>query len=147
MHHIAEIQNQPQMIRLLRARRRVYSRAKRIQGTVLLVKLSLPLLSLAMASLFPDAKAYITVASILIGLCDVLVLDRWHKARMRCAAKLQMDGVVMFGWRQAPLRSLTTGWAQLPGTRCRRARILAHSLAAWRRLAGDLHTSPPEHTT
>lgn len=91
MNTIIETQNQPKMLSLLRARSRIYSRAKRIQGSIVLVTLSLPVFSLAAATWFPTAKAYITLVSLFIGLCEILVLDRWHKARMKCAAKLQEE--------------------------------------------------------
>lgn len=91
MNTIIETQNQPKMLSLLRARSRIYSRAKRIQGTIVLVTLSLPVLSLAAATWFPAAKAFITLVALFIGLCEILVLDRWHKARMKCAAKLQEE--------------------------------------------------------
>lgn len=91
MNHIIKTQNQDKMLSLLRARSRIYSRAKRIQGAILLVTLLLPLLSLAAASLIPNAKAYIALVSIFIGVGELLAIDRWHKGRMKCAAKLQEE--------------------------------------------------------
>ncbi len=91
MNSIVIKQNEARMLSLVRARRRIYWTAKRYQGAVVLGTLLLPVISLAVASFHPAARSYVAVAAILFGLCEVVLMDRWHKAQMKDAAKLQED--------------------------------------------------------
>lgn len=91
MNSIVIKQNEARMLSLVRARRRIYWTAKRYQGAVVLVTLLLPVVSLTVATFYPAARSYVAVAAILLGLCEVVLMDRWHKAQMKDAAKLQEE--------------------------------------------------------
>jgi hypothetical protein len=91
VNSIPSKQNTPRILNLLRARRRLYQKAKRYQGAVVLVTLSLPIVGLAVATFFPEARAYVAAAALVFGVCEVIVLDRWNKALLKCAAKLQEE--------------------------------------------------------
>jgi hypothetical protein len=91
MNAIPVKQNEAQNLSLLRARQRLYCTAKRNQGAVVLVTLLLPVVSLTVAALAPDAKAYVALAALVFGICEVVLLDRWNKAMMKGAAKLQEE--------------------------------------------------------
>lgn len=91
MGHIVQKQNEPRMLSLLRARRRVYSSMKCIQGAAVLVTLLLPVVSLFVASYLPVAKAYIASVALIIGLTEIFFVDRWQKARMKAAARMQEE--------------------------------------------------------
>jgi len=89
VNSIVTKQNEPRMLSLVRARRRIYWTAKRYQGAIVLGTLLLPVISLAVATFYPAARSYVAVAAILFGLCEVVLMDRWHRAQMKDAAKLQ----------------------------------------------------------
>jgi SMODS-associating 4TM effector domain len=91
VNSIPSRQNAPRILNLLRARRRLYQKAKRCQGAVALITLSLPIVGLAVATFLPEARAYVAAAALIFGVCEVIVLDRWNKALLKCAAKLQEE--------------------------------------------------------
>ena len=91
MNTIPAKQNEDQNVALVRARRRLYSKAKTYQGAVVLATLLLPVLSLALFHYVPSAKAYLAAWALLFGVCEVAIIDRWQKGLLKTAAKLQEE--------------------------------------------------------
>jgi SMODS-associating 4TM effector domain len=89
MNEISSKQNENGLITFLRARRRIYRQAKRYQGAVVLATLSLPVISLVVATYLPQAKPYIAALALFFGVVDLFVFDRLQKGWMKTAAKLQ----------------------------------------------------------
>jgi hypothetical protein len=91
MNDIESRQLAPRMLNLLRARTLIYRRAKHYQAAGLLISLGFPLLALAAAVLFTSWKPVIAFAALVFSFLEVLLFDRWHKAQLKTAAKLQED--------------------------------------------------------
>jgi membrane protein implicated in regulation of membrane protease activity len=89
MNNIPELQAQPRMLELLRARARLYSRAKTYQGVFLAFTIGLPLVSALLAWLLPEAKPYAALAAVAFTMLDALLLDHLHKRRLKLAAQMQ----------------------------------------------------------
>ena len=75
MNSIVTKQNEPRMLSLVRARRRIYWTAKTYQGAIVLGTLLLPVISLVVATFYPAVRSYVAVAAILFGLCEVVLMD------------------------------------------------------------------------
>ena len=91
MTTITEKQNQPSMIKLLRARKGVYKRLKCYQGFYLTLTLALPVASYVFSQSTDRIRAVIALTAIVIGLLDALLFDRWQKQELKIAAKLQEE--------------------------------------------------------
>jgi hypothetical protein len=91
MNQIAVKQMEPRMIDLLRARTLIYRRAKNYQAVALAITLIFPVLGGIAAAYAPALRPFVAFFALLFGFVDVVLLDRWHKARLRTAAKLQED--------------------------------------------------------
>lgn len=91
MNDIATKQIEPRMLDLLRARTLIYRRAKNYQAVFLIITLLLPVLGALAATVLPQIKPFVAAFALAFGFVDVLFLDRWHKTRLKTAAKLQED--------------------------------------------------------
>ncbi|WP_020565895.1 S-4TM family putative pore-forming effector [Methylosarcina fibrata] len=91
MNEIEKIQNQPEMIRIVRAFIVIYNRSKQYQAIALLVTMLLPILGGIAAVFKPDLKPFIAIFALSFGFIDALLIDRSHKVRMKTAAKLQEE--------------------------------------------------------
>lgn len=91
MNDIDKTQIEPRMLNLLRARTLIYRRAKNYQAAGLLISLGFPLLGLAATVLFFSWKPFIAFAALMFSFLEVLLFDRWHRAQLKTAAKLQED--------------------------------------------------------
>ncbi len=91
MNDISIKQVEPQMLNLLRARTLTYRRAKNFQAIGLVFTLGFPLLGITASVFIPTLKPFVAFCALTFGFLEVLFFDRWHKARLRTAAKLQED--------------------------------------------------------
>lgn len=89
-NNIPTEQRNPDLVRLLRARRNTYSVAKWTQGLFVLVSIFLPVLS-ALLGKWHDAKPYFAAAGLVLLFLDVALLDRLQKDRVKRGAKLQEE--------------------------------------------------------
>lgn len=103
MNEIEKIQNQPEMVKIVRAFIAMYDRSKQYQAIVLLLTMLLPVL-MGLAAVFkPEQKPFIAILALSFGFIDALLIDRWHKVRMKTAAKLQEQfdcGVLSIEWNK-----------------------------------------------
>ena len=91
MNDIDKKQVAPRMLSLLRARTLIYRRAKNFQAAGLLLSLGFPLAGLAASAFFTSSKPFIAFFALTFSFLEVLLLDRWHRAQLKIAAKLQED--------------------------------------------------------
>lgn len=91
MNEIDKQQLQPRMLNLLRARTLIYRRAKNVQAVGLAISLGFPIIGLIASALLLPSKPLIAFAALIFSFVDVVFLDRWHRARLKNAAKLQED--------------------------------------------------------
>ena len=91
MNEITERQLRPAMLDLLRARRLIYRGAKRYQAGALILTFSLPVAAAIASAWYPVARPFIATIAVLFGVFEVTTIDRWLKARLKCAAKLQEE--------------------------------------------------------
>ncbi|TPG21765.1 hypothetical protein EAH87_04820 [Sphingomonas koreensis] len=88
MNDIANRQNEPRMLDLMKARRATYDRATAVQVMQLIVVIALPL-ALAILGLFYDAsRPWVAIGSFLAVIVDGLVLDRRQRVLIERAAKI-----------------------------------------------------------
>lgn len=90
-NNIGELQNSAPMVKLLRARRRVYALVKRLQQTYFLITLALPIVSLVVVFNFDEAKPGLSLAALIIGALDAMFFDAWRKRKIKMAARLQEE--------------------------------------------------------
>lgn len=83
---IPERQNQPQFIRLLRARSEAYRRAVQLQVIQINVTVCGPVVCAIIGLIVPQARPYVAMAAIAITFIDIVVLDRIMKQRLKTAA-------------------------------------------------------------
>lgn len=91
MNEIDKKQVEPRMINLLRARTLIYRRAKSVQALGLAISLGFPIGGLIVSALLLPSKPFIAFAALLFSFLEVLLVDRWHRAQLKNAAKLQED--------------------------------------------------------
>ncbi|QEO24845.1 S-4TM family putative pore-forming effector [Xanthomonas translucens] len=84
-------QNMDDMIRLLRARARIYDRVKVAQRLYFAFTLFLPAAAVIVVrfSEFEFLRSWISLIALVVGLSDTIVFDRWRKEQVQIAAKLQ----------------------------------------------------------
>lgn len=103
MNEIEKIQNQPEMVKIVRAFIVMYNRSKQYQAIVLMLTMLLPVLGGIAAVFGPDLKPFIAILALSFGFIDALLIDRSHKVRMKTAAKLQEQfdcGVLSIEWNK-----------------------------------------------
>ncbi|PLC52854.1 hypothetical protein CR155_15715 [Pollutimonas nitritireducens] len=101
MNEIDEKQIEPRMLNLLRARTLIYRRAKNVQALCLIISLGFPVVGLIVSALLLPSKPFIALAALVFSFLEVLLLDRWHRAQLKNAAKLQEDfdcAVLQMDW-------------------------------------------------
>ncbi len=91
MNEIDKRQVEPRMLNLLRARTLIYRRAKNVQAAGLVISLVFPIVGLIVSALLLPSKPFIAFAALMFSFLEVLLLDRWHRAQLKNAAKLQED--------------------------------------------------------
>ncbi|SDI19408.1 S-4TM family putative pore-forming effector [Variovorax sp. OV700] len=91
MNEIDKKQVEPRMLNLLRARTLIYRRAKNVQAAGLVISLVFPIVGLIVSALLLPSKPFIAFAALMFSFLEVLLLDRWHRAQLKNAAKLQED--------------------------------------------------------
>lgn len=91
MNEIDKKQVEPRMLNLLRARTLIYRRAKNVQALGLAISLGFPIGGLIVSALLLPSKPFIAFAALLFSFLEVLLVDRWHRAQLKNAAKLQED--------------------------------------------------------
>src|SRR6266849_9743831 len=89
MNSIATVQNAESQVRLLRARRRIYTQGKRLLSLQIFVTIGVPVMGAFSALVWPDVKGVVAFASIVITIIDVTVFDQFQKAIIKTAAKMQ----------------------------------------------------------
>lgn len=103
MNEIEKIQNQPEMIKIVRAFITMYNRSKQYQAIVLLLTMLFPILGGIAAVFKSDLKPFIAILALSFGFIDALLIDKSHKVRMKTAAKLQEQfdcGVLSLEWNK-----------------------------------------------
>lgn len=88
---IPTMQLRPELLALMRARRRVYSRAKLVHGLFVLVSVALPVLSVILSASPPDVKAYFALTALILLLLDIGVIEGAQKDRLKKGARLQEE--------------------------------------------------------
>lgn len=91
MNEIDKKQVEPSMLNLLRARTLIYRRAKNVQAAGLVISLVFPIAGAMASALLLQSKPFIAFGALMFSFMDVLLLDRWHRAQLKNAAKLQED--------------------------------------------------------
>ncbi|MDR6861429.1 S-4TM family putative pore-forming effector [Variovorax guangxiensis] len=91
MNEIDKKQVETRMLNLLRARTLIYRRAKNVQAAGLVISLVFPIVGLIVSALLLPSKPFIAFAALMFSFLEVLLLDRWHRAQLKNAAKLQED--------------------------------------------------------
>ena len=91
MNEIDKKQVETRMLNLLRARTLIYRRAKNVQAVGLIISLVFPIVGLIVSALLLPSKPFIAFAALMFSFLEVLLLDRWHRAQLKNAAKLQED--------------------------------------------------------
>ena len=91
MNGIDRKQIEPRMLNLLRARTLIYRRAKNVQAVGLSISLGFPLGGLVASAMLLPSKPFVALAALLFSFVEVLFLDRWQRAQLKKAAKLQEE--------------------------------------------------------
>ena len=84
-------QNSTAMIKLLRARRRVYAWVKALQRAYFLVTLALPVVSLFVAAYYNEARPGLSLFALIVGALDAMFFDPWRKRQIKLAARIQEE--------------------------------------------------------
>lgn len=88
-HNIVVEENKPERIKLLRAQRKIYGRAKLVQHAFAIASLLLPLAALIVVPFDPYWKPYLGFISIALVLVDSALLAPWLRKTTRNGAKVQ----------------------------------------------------------
>tara|TARA_R100001198_G_scaffold44662_1_gene24744 strand:- start:1853 stop:2758 length:906 start_codon:yes stop_codon:yes gene_type:complete len=89
MHNqIITHQDEPQFLKLLRARSETYREASHWQITQFFLTVVAPLLGAVVAILTPDARPYVAAAALVIAMLDSSMIDRIQKQKLRTAARI-----------------------------------------------------------
>lgn len=90
-------QNEELALKLLRARTYVYSCATRMMGVQLLLTVVFPVVGAIAAIFWPQVRAFVAAASLIILIGDPWVLDRYYKLLLKRAANIaeQFDCMVL----------------------------------------------------
>lgn len=82
-------QNEPEMVKLLWARKQIYKRVKLIQRCYFAFTFALPAASLLVALSYADYKPWVSLVAIVVGAADAMLFDAWRKRRIKLAARIQ----------------------------------------------------------
>lgn len=83
---IPDRQNEPEFLRLLRARSETYRQAVQLQIVQLVVTVLIPVLSAVIGLLVPTVRPFVATIAIAVTLLDIAALDRAMKRRLKTAA-------------------------------------------------------------
>jgi SMODS-associating 4TM effector domain len=89
MNKIVITENEDAQIRLLRARRQMYARAKRLLSLQIVLTVAVPMVGALCASAWPDLRGSVAFLSLTIAILDATVFDRIQRALLKSAAKVQ----------------------------------------------------------
>ena len=89
LNDITTTQNATPQIKLLRARRQIYRRAKFLLSLQIILSIGVPLLGTALALAWVEIKPLVAFLSLIIAILDVTFLDRMQTNLRKIAAKLQ----------------------------------------------------------
>jgi hypothetical protein len=82
-------QNLPENIKLLRAQRSVYHRAKRFLAAQVVLTVVLPVIASLCVAMWPELKAVAAAVALCVVVVDVTLLDRLQRDLRKLAAKIQ----------------------------------------------------------
>lgn len=85
---IAERQNAPRGLKLLRARSEIYRRASALQKLQLVLTVLVPFITSVIGIIYPDARGYVATIAVFVTLLDVALLDRIQRTQLKLAAKV-----------------------------------------------------------
>lgn len=88
-NEIPKKQNMEENLRLLRAQRRIYARAKRLLALQMILTLALPVGFAVLVIFWSDLKALTAVIALAAVIVDTALLDRLQKDIRRLGAKIQ----------------------------------------------------------
>lgn len=89
MNQIAERQANAKNKLILRARDRNYRSAKMTQGTVVVLSILLPVVGVMVGPHNPEVRPYVALASLILLLLEIAIIDQVQKDRLKRGAKLQ----------------------------------------------------------
>jgi SMODS-associating 4TM effector domain len=89
MNQIPVLQNADAQLRLLRARRQTYTDAKHLLILQLCLAIGVPVVGAFCALIWPSLRGLVALASIVITVLDVTLIDRLQKTLLKRAAILQ----------------------------------------------------------
>lgn len=89
MNAIVKTENEPRQLQRLAAQRYLYSTAKRLYGTQLILAGPIAVVWAGAVAIAPDLKAAAGVWGVLISALDAIVLTPWQKRLRERAAKVQ----------------------------------------------------------
>jgi hypothetical protein len=104
---IPEVQNRVDQLRLLKARRHMYSRGKALLRLQMVLTIGIPLMGAVGALFVPSFRGPVALVSLIIAILDTTILDRVQKSIRVSAAKAQeqFDTTVL----ELPWDSFTAG--------------------------------------
>jgi hypothetical protein len=85
--NIGQRQDEPELLRFLRARSQIYRWAERWQWMQLLLMVAVPIVGSVYGSINPDARSYVAGIAALMAIFDVVIMDRRYRKLIRLAAK------------------------------------------------------------
>lgn len=91
LNQIAERQNEPHQIKLLRAQRCIYDQAKAVVAWQIGLTVAVPFVGALLALAFPAIKAEVALVSLAISILDIAFLDRLQKRLVLRAARVQEE--------------------------------------------------------
>ncbi|HEX7965309.1 MAG TPA: S-4TM family putative pore-forming effector [Gammaproteobacteria bacterium] len=107
MNSIPTAQNAPEQLQLLAAQRAIYSRAKTILATQLILALPVAILLSFAALYFPASRPYTGLAGVVIATFDAVILTKWQASLRKAAAEVQeaFDCAVLgLPWNQVKVK-------------------------------------------
>jgi SMODS-associating 4TM effector domain len=114
MNHILTLQNAEPQLRLLRARRYTYLIGKRLLSLQVFLTVGVPVIGALGVLFWPNLKAYVAIASLVIAILDVTLFDRVQRTLRKRAATMQeqFDCIVL----ELPWEKFTVGAKLEPET-------------------------------
>ncbi len=88
MNNIAEDQNAPKLLRIMKARQRIYAEATRLQIVQLICNVAMPVAGATAALLHSPARPWVAIYGLVVTMLDVLWIDRSQRGKLKLAAKL-----------------------------------------------------------
>lgn len=89
MNDIIQLQDQPDQLQLMRARRQTYYRAMRWMLLQFILTVAMPIAGEVTGLIAPPVRPYVAILALALGALDVVILDRAQTRLLKVAAKLQ----------------------------------------------------------